>query len=499
MCGIFGFIGSPKSKFDLNKFNILGIYNDSRGGDSCGIFVDGLLEKGADKQKLFSTFILSNENYNSLKNNPNIKVALGHCRKASVGHVTIEQAHPIIVKDEEDNIELVMIHNGTLLNHKELAKKYDIKTTFGESDSMIFARIVNKVGFDVLSEYNGAGAFVFHKPKTGDVYFYQGASKNTEYSKELTEERPFFLISQSGGYYFSSIGEILNLINSEKEKKVLSLEPNHLYHLVNGRIKELTHYDRKDRYQTETKYYGGANIINNQTTFGSKNNNVNNNNDCVIPYYPIEDLNDYYPIYGHIKLYKGTYSNIEGIPANGILDLNVNGGTKSYNSLKDASYKKFFIHDGVIVKNYMFYKAIKFYQEIKNNLNGEELTTLEKAIFSIHPVWDKDYKVFLYQDVRNRVEYFTGIYKILFSHEKEYRVKDGMINAYSYVHINNDTNSTYKSAFDEYKEDTRNAYFIRLEENKPEKFKRHIKDFLNKNIEGFSKIDKKIVDKILIK
>ena len=33
-CGIGGYIGNNFNKY---KFNILGLYNDTRGGDSCGI------------------------------------------------------------------------------------------------------------------------------------------------------------------------------------------------------------------------------------------------------------------------------------------------------------------------------------------------------------------------------------------------------------------------------------------------------------------------------
>ena len=41
MCGIWGII--YKEPHQLNKvlFNSLGVLNDTRGGDSCGIFIDG--------------------------------------------------------------------------------------------------------------------------------------------------------------------------------------------------------------------------------------------------------------------------------------------------------------------------------------------------------------------------------------------------------------------------------------------------------------------------
>ena len=41
MCGLFGLVGKHSRSFDYSTFCTLGIANDSRGGDSCGIFIDG--------------------------------------------------------------------------------------------------------------------------------------------------------------------------------------------------------------------------------------------------------------------------------------------------------------------------------------------------------------------------------------------------------------------------------------------------------------------------
>ena len=56
MCGIFGFIGQRQKPFDKRAFVTLGVANDARGGDSCGIFIDGQYEYGVDKLKLFGDF-----------------------------------------------------------------------------------------------------------------------------------------------------------------------------------------------------------------------------------------------------------------------------------------------------------------------------------------------------------------------------------------------------------------------------------------------------------
>ena len=41
MCGLAGILRTKKAKFDYQTFCTLGIANDSRGGDSCGVFIDG--------------------------------------------------------------------------------------------------------------------------------------------------------------------------------------------------------------------------------------------------------------------------------------------------------------------------------------------------------------------------------------------------------------------------------------------------------------------------
>jgi glucosamine 6-phosphate synthetase-like amidotransferase/phosphosugar isomerase protein len=53
MCGIWGIIKTKKSRFNKQLFNILGTHNDSRGGDSCGIFIDGNVEYGVNTLKLY--------------------------------------------------------------------------------------------------------------------------------------------------------------------------------------------------------------------------------------------------------------------------------------------------------------------------------------------------------------------------------------------------------------------------------------------------------------
>ena len=81
MCGIAGFIGKDITKIDKRALLLLGIANDSRGGDSCGIFPDGKYEKGIGTEKLFEKFYLKSKIWKKLNNAQNVLI---HDRKASV-------------------------------------------------------------------------------------------------------------------------------------------------------------------------------------------------------------------------------------------------------------------------------------------------------------------------------------------------------------------------------------------------------------------------------
>ena len=66
-CGIFGIINKKPTRFNKTAFNILGINNDSRGGDSCGIFIDGEVEYGVNDKKLYSSFFKKSNLINNTK------------------------------------------------------------------------------------------------------------------------------------------------------------------------------------------------------------------------------------------------------------------------------------------------------------------------------------------------------------------------------------------------------------------------------------------------
>ena len=257
MCGIFGVIQSGNKPFNKGLFNILGVLNDTRGGDSCGIFIDKKVEYGVNKLKLYKDFYKKSKLINSISKG---QVILGHCRKASVGVINEKTAQPVIVyKENSDDILGVLIHNGTIVNYVQLAKKYipEVDIT-GKTDSQVLAIIISRKGFDFISEYIGSAAFVYvdYSKKDITTYLFKGESKDFEWSKTISEERPLFTMFNNKELWFSSLLNPLEAY-SYNGYKLATLKSNYLYSFKNGNFKVLDYkvYNRKDMYQKEYTYY----------------------------------------------------------------------------------------------------------------------------------------------------------------------------------------------------------------------------------------------------
>lgn len=257
MCGIFGYTGKDPKKFNKDKFDKLGLYNVTRGKDSCGVSFDGDIIVGAHhSDKLYSDFIVKNNKIKPLK----YPIVIGHTRSASFGNaVNIDNAHPFGfgVNKKDDCYELIGCHNGTLYNAKELAAEFDIETiqrkveinSFGvkstvtrnkiDSEILLEAIYANK-NFKVLSKYTGAAAIVFTNTyEPNKLYVFKGASKNYGWIHEkVEEERPlFYYIENKNSLYFSSIKDSLISIGGDEDKNIFSFENNTLYIITDGDIK----------------------------------------------------------------------------------------------------------------------------------------------------------------------------------------------------------------------------------------------------------------------
>lgn len=242
--------------FDYSAFCVLGIANDSRGGDSCGVFIDGKYEYGVDKNKYFSSYFLGSD---LLYNTDRASIALLHCRKASVGTISEKTAQPVIIKDEYGNVDYVLMHNGTIHNYKELATKYipEVDIT-GMTDSQVMAHIFYNAGYEPLNEYNGGAVFaiVDYRGYSPKVMLFKGASKKTKYAKDVEEERPLFycIDKLKRELIFSSIG--IHLCALRKECDTYSLKENTLFEFNGKGLSVVKYYSRENAFQQKEYNYG---------------------------------------------------------------------------------------------------------------------------------------------------------------------------------------------------------------------------------------------------
>lgn len=322
MCGIFGNITNNPSKIDVSSVNILGIYNTERGKQSCGLTWDGEIQHGIDKDKLYIDFIKNR----SIKPKyfPTI---FGHTRQASAGNlITVDNAHPFGygVSKDGNSFEFTFVHNGTLKNHKELAKKYGIETsvkcmkkssvngstyetTREKIDSEILGEILWKEkSYHVLSEYIGAAACAWvWWDEPNKVYLWSGASKlHIDDGKEEKsyEERPLCVYQKSkNNTFFSSIKESLTSIGAN-ESNVFQIQYNHVHIITDGDYKncEKIRATRINAAQDDSYKWGHQNPYSrqpkNQDYYNNITNNVNINSTSGLDIQsdrPINDINSY--------------------------------------------------------------------------------------------------------------------------------------------------------------------------------------------------------------
>lgn len=210
MCGLFAIVNHHKRQLDKRAFITLGCANDSRGGDACGIMIDRQVERGTAKEdQYFQEWFPKSKLLNDTEK---CYVALGHCRKASVGGVDPNKAQPVVINDNEGNMLFCVIHNGTIYNYKELATKYIPDINIKDmTDSQVMAHIFFYKGYDVLAEYNGGGAFIIQDYRVNKTFVFKGESIGslTTGAKPVVE-RPLYFVQTGKSVIFSSIYDILH-------------------------------------------------------------------------------------------------------------------------------------------------------------------------------------------------------------------------------------------------------------------------------------------------
>lgn len=290
MCGIFGYSGTAP---DATKIRILGIHNDTRGGNGCGLFIDGLVYRSTNPPK-WVDWIKTVRLPKPEKNN----VVFGHCRKATVGAINEKNTHPFVIRHKETNrVILVGMHNGTVSNWEELCEKHpDIAQNEIEVDSVGLLSLIAhspKNDYSILEEYVGAAALAWtYGGKPNTLFLYHGKSKRYSSSTTEDEERPLFywdtawelkgdelVNTGNNGIYFSSIKESLVAIGA-LENEVMELPFNEVFSITNGIMKSVTKIDRSKASQNAPAtsrtaynygYDGGYESVNYRGIVGTNN------------------------------------------------------------------------------------------------------------------------------------------------------------------------------------------------------------------------------------
>lgn len=195
MCGIIGM--AVKAKFGPLKAQEDAFYDmlfvdQLRGDDSTGvIFVDNDGGFGIYKDA-YPAYWMVNEIRQSAMGKEMFrkgKAFIGHNRKATVGSIKADTAHPFVVDDS-----FAVVHNGTLRNHKELADT----SVDSEALAITLAPVLdteefNKEAFEeAIGKVNGAYAIVAYSQKANKVYIFRNA------------ERPMSLITTNEGWFWGS-------------------------------------------------------------------------------------------------------------------------------------------------------------------------------------------------------------------------------------------------------------------------------------------------------
>lgn len=233
MCGIFAFSGkkgiTPEQLHMATiKMKILGIYNESRGGQGAGVYINSQIIKCADKHKKFPELI---EN-NLIEIPQDNSIMFGHCRRMSRGVVSYENTHPFEINDN-----LIGVHNGTINNIWSLTSERKINTQTIHNDSLALFMIIEQEGAEkVLNEYKGGAALIWTtRNETNTLYVYHGASK-TKKDGDPEEERPLFYLKTPEGIYFSSMEDSLFAIRDNDNEIPVVLDHNRVIKVSNGKF-----------------------------------------------------------------------------------------------------------------------------------------------------------------------------------------------------------------------------------------------------------------------
>jgi len=246
MCGLAGFNGVNP---DINKLRLLGILNEERGRQATGISTNKHWTKSLDpftKHVMRFKFSTAPEVMKFKKTN---NIILTHNRRASTGvGKTLDKVHPFVVGD------IILTHNGTLEDLHKFASINDLDYTYGDSDSELLTKVLDKNGLKAFAKYRGGAACAWHNIKSSTLNLWKGAHKNLNTDSNTIDERPMYYYYDEidQGIYYCSMPESLDLIRNSEEEEIVDLDENTVYTFKNGILKTQTPLEH-EYYEREYK------------------------------------------------------------------------------------------------------------------------------------------------------------------------------------------------------------------------------------------------------
>lgn len=225
MCGLV--VVANNSKYALNTedfFKDAMLASQVRGIDSSGVFIlDNEGEARIRKSGLnASTFLGNRTTEEFIDKVCRSKVAIGHVRAATVGNISMDNAHPFQAT-RDDGTFIIGAHNGTLQGwkNKEDGSKFEV-------DSQWLFHMLAKKGPEAFKYFNGAFAIVWYDSAKPDSLF---MARN--------DQRPLhFMITASGNTILtcSELG-MLGWLADKHKFKTHSDYPD-MYYLESGKTYE---------------------------------------------------------------------------------------------------------------------------------------------------------------------------------------------------------------------------------------------------------------------
>ncbi len=193
MCGIVGLVTSFANgftNFEIDAVHKMLFLDYFRGKDSTGVFCvtkdnevpwvkmaapPDIARRAADYADVFKTAIAKG------------KILVGHNRKATIGKVTSENAHPFV----SDNV--IMVHNGSLENHRQY---FDT-----EVDSEALAKLLGQTETvkdveEIFCDVSGAFSVVWYNVKSGLLHLFRNSQRPLYIGKSTNSSGPIVFASE---------------------------------------------------------------------------------------------------------------------------------------------------------------------------------------------------------------------------------------------------------------------------------------------------------------